>query len=285
VGRTNLLGLIVLDITSEWVWPLVRGAGKAAEAENYQLLLQTTGTGEVATFGHQDPLLSDDYVDGLIIISWRVPLSSVQRLAKRGFPVVLIDAFRRLDDVSWVSADDHRGARLATEHLIQLGHRRIGFIGGGEAPYLAQQRLAGFREALAVADVEPSGCPVVEGDFSQRSGYAAAAELMALSRRPTAIFAANDLMAMGAMTAMQELGLRVPDDMSVVGFDDIASAARLSPGLTTVARPYAEMGAMAVKLATRLMQSNDGSHRPIQTDLPVELVIRQSTSPLTRAYP
>ncbi len=275
----------MLDITSEWVWPLVRGAGKAAEAENYQLLLQTTGTGEVATFGHQDPLLSDDYVDGLIIVSWRVPLSSVERLARRGFPVVLIDAFSRLDDVSWVSAEDRRGARQAAEHLIGLGHRRIGFIGGGDAPYLAQQRLGGFREALEAAGIDPAGCPVVQGDFSQRSGYAAASELLSMSPRPSAIFAANDLMAMGAMTAMQELGLRFPEDMSIVGFDDIASAARLRPSLTTVARPYAEMGAMAVKLATRLMQSTDGAQGPIQTDLPVELVIRQSTSPPAQAHP
>jgi DNA-binding LacI/PurR family transcriptional regulator len=282
VGRTNLLGIIVLDITSEWVWPLVRGAGREAEAQGYQLLLQTTGAGEVATFGYTDPLLSDDYVDGLIIVSWRVPLWSVERLARRGFPVVVVDAFARLDDVSWVSAQDRQGARLATSHLIELGHRRIGCIGGGDEPYLAKERLAGFREALDAAGLDRDLCPVVQGDFSQRSGYEAAAALLAASPRPTAIFAANDLMAMGAMHAMQEAGVRFPDDMSIVGFDDIASASRLRPGLTTVARPYAEMGAMAVRQATRLMRGPDERGTPMQSDLPVELIVRESSAPLAQ---
>jgi LacI family transcriptional regulator len=279
VGRSNLLGIIVLDVTSEWVWSLVVGAGQAAEALGYQILLQTTGPGEVASFKPHRPALGGDLVDGLIIVSWRVPVAFALDLAQRHFPVALIDAYVRPDRVNWVSADDRAGARAATLHLAELGHRRIGFIGGGEEPYLAQQRLLGFRDGLAASGLGQDEVIIAHGDFNRESGYRLAQALLQERRRPTAIFAANDPMAMGAFDAARELGLSVPDDLSIIGFDDTPMATHVSPTLTTVARPYCDMGATAIQLLVDAVSAAPGESQSRQVDLATELIIRQSTAP------
>ncbi len=274
VGRTQLLGMIVLDVVSEWVWPLIRGAGQQAEDLGYQILLRTTGAGQVADL--PDPQMHSDLLDGLIIVSWRVPLTFARRLARRGYPVVLIDAFERPEGIAWVSSQDREGARLATLHLRQLGHRRIAFISGGAAPYLARERLAGFRLGLKQSG---GGAPdVVQGDFTRDSGYGAARRLLRRTRPPTAIFAANDLMAIGTLEAARQLGVPVPERLSVVGFDDISSAGHLQPALTTVARPYEAMGALAVQQMVESMRAPAGARPARQFDLPTRLVVRESTA-------
>jgi LacI family transcriptional regulator len=284
VGRSNLLGMIVLNVTSEWVWSLVLGAGQAAEALGYQLLLRTTGPGAVASFDTGQPVFGSDLVDGVIIVSWRVPLSFARGLARRHFPVVLIDAYARPDRVGWVSTEDRIGAREATLYLATLGHRAIGFIGGGEAAYLAQQRLAGFKEGAAAAGLGPRHTLVVHGDFGRDSGCHAAQELLQRRRRPTAILAASDPMAVGALDAALELGLAVPGDLSIVGFDDMPIATHVNPRLTTVARPYQDMGAAAVRLVVDALEAGHavGSRpRMKQMDLPTRLVVRESTGRVT----
>ncbi len=281
VGRSNLLGMIVLDVTSEWVWSLIVGAGQAAEALGYQILLRTTGPGEVASFSTRRPPFGGDLVDGLLIVSWRVPVTFALDLARRRFPVVLIDAYARPTGVNWVSADDRAGARAATLHLVQLGHRHIGFIGGGEEPYLAQQRLIGFREGLAAGGLDRSEAVIVHGDFNRESGYRLARELLSCRPRPTAIFAANDPMAVGALDAAFELGLALPGDLSIIGFDDTPMATHVNPALTTVARPYHDMGATAIRLLVEALDGAQGEAQghAAQVDLATQLVIRQSTAP------
>lgn len=279
VGRSNLLGMIVLDVTSEWVWSLIVGAGQAADALGYQLLLRTTGPGEVASFSTRRPPFGNDLVDGVVIVSWRVPVTFALDLSRRHFPVVLIDAYSRPGGVYWVSADDRAGARAATRYLAELGHRRIGFIGGGEAPYLAQQRLAGFRDGIQAGGIRRKQVVIVHGDFTRESGYHLGRTLLRRRSRPTAIFAANDPMAVGALDAAHELGLSLPGDLSIVGFDDTPMATHVTPALTTVARPYREMGGRAIEL---LVQSIDAAHddgQAHQVDLETRLVIRQSTAP------
>lgn len=274
VGRTQLLGMIVLDVVSEWVWPLIRGAGQRAEDLGYQILLRTTGAGKVADL--PDPQLDSDLLDGLIIVSWRVPVIFARRLARRGYPVVLIDAFERPSGIAWVSSQDREGARQATLHLRRLGHRRIAFISGGAAPYLARERLAGFRQGLTQSG---AGTPdVVQGDFTRDSGYRAARRLLRRKHPPTAIFAANDLMAIGALEAARQLQVSVPGQLSLVGFDDISSAGHLQPALTTVARPYEAMGALAVQQMVDTMRAPAGERFAQQIDLPTRLVVRESTA-------
>jgi len=280
VGRSHVLGMIVLDISSEWIWPLVHGAGRQAEELGYQVLLRTTGAGEVASFDLGQPPLDSDLLDGLIIVSWLVPLSFARQLAARKYPVVLIDAFERPSDVSWVGTRDEEGARLAVEHLVSQGHTRIGFISGGRRPYIAQQRQLGYEQGMAKAKLSGGDIPVVHGAFTQVSGYQAALELLRQPRPPTAILAANDLMALGVLRAANDLGRHVPLDLSVVGFDDIASASHTQPPLTTVARPYGDMGASAVRLLIDLISKPVEERQPQQVDLPTEWIGRQSTAPL-----
>lgn len=276
VGHSNLLGMIVVDVTSEWVWSLTVGAGEAAEAQGYQLLLRTTGPGDVASFGTRKPPFGHDLVDGLLIVSWRVPVAFALDLAKRGSPVVLLDAYVRPSNVSWVSADDRTGACEATVHLAQLGHRRIAFIGGGEKPYLAQQRLLGFQDGLASGGLNKRQAIVVHGDFTRESGYRCARKLLRRHARPTAIFAANDPMALGVLDAVLEIGLNIPQDLSLVGFDDTPMATHVNPPLTSVARPYREMGARAIDLLIEAIDEED-DYEPRQLDLATRLIVRQST--------
>src|SRR3990172_7975431 len=286
-GRTQLLGMIVLDVVSEWVWPLIRGAGREAERLGYQVLLRTTGAGRVADL--RDPQLGSDLLDGLIIVSWRVPLAFARRLAARSYPVVLIDAFDRPSGIAWVSTQDREGARQATLHLTGLGHRRIAFISGGAAPYLARERVAGYHQGLQEAGVRPAD--VLQGDFSRPRGFRLAQRLLRRKRPPTAIFAAHDLMAIGVMDAARgvggggagpppgggEMGVAVPAQLSVVGFDDISSAGHVRPGLTTVARPYEQMGELAVQQMVETVRAPAGARPARQLDLPTHLVVREST--------
>ena len=278
-GTTELIGMIVLDVVSEWVWSLVMGAGAEAERHGRQLLLQTTGAGDVASLDIDQSAFSGDLVDGVVIVSWRVPLAFARHLAAGGVPVVLVDSYRRPRGFNWVSSEDRQGAIEATLHLTRLGHRHIGFVGGGEEAYLARERLAGFEEGLRRAGIDPAGADVVHGDFTREGGRIACLELLNRRPHPTAVFAASDLMAFGVLEALSEHGLRVPGDVSVVGFDGIPSSGHLTPALTTVGRPYPEMGATAVRL---LHETNE---RPRQVDLPTSLVVRESTAPARTEKP
>ncbi len=279
VGQSNLLGLLVLNIVSEWVWPLILGVGQAAEKLGYQILLRTTGPGEVASFDTHRPLFGSDLVDGLIIVSWRVPITFARELVKRNFPVVLIDAYVRPQHVNWVSTEDRSGAQTATTYLADLGHRRIGFIGGGEKPYLAKQRLAGFLDGLTASGLTQSEVSIVQGDFTRESGYQQAQTLLRQKPRPTAIFAANDLMAVGVLDAAHELGLSLPGELSIMGFDNTIITTHVNPALTTIARPYQEMGGTAVQLLVETITTAPEERQVQQRDLPTELIVRQSTAP------
>jgi LacI family transcriptional regulator len=282
VGRSNVIGMIVLNVTSEWVWQLVLGAGQAAEEIGHQLLLRTTGAGEVASFDTHRPIFGSDLIDGVIIVSWRVPVAFASELARHHVPAVLVDAYERPRRLAWVSAEDRAGAYQATTFLIEQGHRRIAFIGGDSAAYLTRQRLQGFRDALEAGGLSREACVVAQGDYTRQSGFVIARKMLARTTRPTAVFAANDEMAVGVMDAAQENGLSVPHDLSVVGFDDLPIASHVSPALTTVARPYRAMGGTAVRLVSELLGATPeirGNTAAPQVDLPVQLIQRASTAP------
>ncbi len=282
VGRSNLVGMIVLNLTSDWVWQLVIGAGQAVETMGFQLLLRTTGPGEVASFDPHGPVFGSDLIDGAIIVSWRVPVAFAKELTRRSVPVVLIDAYERPEDFDWVSAQDRAGALAAVTHLTDLGHRRIAFIGGGTAAYLAKQRLAGFQEGVSAAGCARSEVTIMHGDFSRGSGFRLARRLLRQRRRPTAVLAASDETAVGILDAALELGISVPNELSIIGFDDLPIATHVNPALTTIARPYREMGATAVRIMAEVLESGPGDRKVNQVDLPVDLVVRASTAPLRR---
>lgn len=275
-GRTHVIGILVPDIVSEWTLPLVLGAAREAEKFGYRLLLHTTGYGAAQKMQEGMPIAESDLIDGLIVASWRVPGSLARQLDAHKKPVVIVDGYTRPRDVMWVCSQDRPGVCRATQYLIALGHERIAYLGGGKRPYLARQRRAGFLDAMQHAGRVPNARWMLEGDFTRESGYRAASALFRSRQVPTAILCANDPMALGVLQAAHELGITVPQDISVVGCDDTL-AEQTSPPLTTIRRPYQEMGATALRaLAESDFKHQDKQAR--QVDLQTALVVRSSTA-------
>ncbi len=286
-GRTGIIGLIVPDITSAYTVEIVRGVGEAANQAGYDLVLYTILRGHESEERERAWLnmLRRGLMDGLVLVLPRSSGEDLVALSHEGFPVVLID-HRGIDtDLPSVSATNVEGATEATRYLLSLGHRRIGFITGLLRYRAGSDRLEGYRLALTQAGVPFDWTLVVTGDFSRRSGYEGAMALMRLPEPPTAIFASNDVSAFGALDALRDLGLRVPEDVSLVGFDDIPAAAETRPPLTTVRQPLVEMGRRGAELVLALLEGKaDVSQR---IELSTRLIIRESCSPLqgTRAEP
>jgi LacI family transcriptional regulator len=203
------------------------------------------------------------------------PAVVIQPLQQARIPVVLIQ--HDCCDVPSVVLADVRGGQLATQHLLDLGHRRIGLIKGRlPSAARAEERLIGYRQALEAAGQEYDPALVIVRDATQDGGYGAMQELLALPEPPTAVFCHNDALAVGAMHAIQAAGLSIPGDISVVGYDNTASSAHLTPPLTTVGFSKKEMGRQAATLLFRAIEQ-DGDSKPHTVEVPVELVVRAST--------
>jgi LacI family transcriptional regulator len=201
----------------------------------------------------------------------------IEALAQSSVPFVRLTPCERCDGLPYVCADDYGGARAMTEYLLELGHTRIGFIIGAPIQVASGHRLSGYRDALEAAGLPADPALIRQGDFSYASGLAAARELLEAPAPPTAIFASNDDMAAGALAAAHERGLRVPDDLSITGFDDTVLAAQLTPALTTVHQPVYD----SALLATQILVASLREAAPQRTAyvLPTRLVIRASTGP------
>jgi LacI family transcriptional regulator len=190
------------------------------------------------------------------------------------FPFVLIDHQGTEEDCPAVGAANWSGGYNATEHLIELGHKRIGHITGSMDLGCAVDRLAGYQSALKTHHLEEDPELVYEGDFAQPDGYVGALALLDLPTPPTAIFAANDVMAMGVMDAVRSRGLRVPEDISIVGFDDIPQASLVRPALTTINQPLEKMGRVATQILLNMLDNPENQKTRIE--LPTHLVTRES---------
>jgi LacI family transcriptional regulator len=275
-GRSKVIGLLVYELGSSYFNQLIRGIDAATAEIGYDLMLYTTHARRESEAQHAAELASGP-ADGLIFVLAVDIENYVGRLRRQGVPYVLLDHDRDVPDSTFVTAANRRGAREAIDHLIGLGHRRIGFITGTAGTSSARERLAGYRDALRAARVDYDPALVVKGDFLETRGYAATAQLLALEERPTAIFTSADTAAFGAVKAVRAAGLKVPRDISIVGFDDIPEASLVMPPLTTVRQPLQEMGATAVRLLRRLMDEPDAT--PRRTELLTELIVRESTAP------
>ena len=276
-GRTGHVGLTIPLMRGDYFAAILEGALEAVYEEDMRLVLYTTlheHDREVSVLER----LSDGATDGAIIL---LPLESsgeLVALQKSGFPFVVVDPRIPLDDgIPAVSAAHRAGALAATEHLLSLGHRRIGHISGPGGWAATTERIEGYHSALAVAGVLPTSELIVEGNFEAQTGVAAANVLLDLPDRPTAIFAANDNMAAGVLQVAHERGLTVPGDLSVVGFDDADLATILSPALTTVRQPLAELGRTGVNLLTRMLEKQ--RVEALRVELATRLVVRESTGP------
>jgi DNA-binding LacI/PurR family transcriptional regulator len=220
-------------------------------------------------------LLHAKQVDGALVDGLRLPPDRVARFVRDGFPIVCLDRDVDSTSVPLVQVDNRLGARMATEHLLSLGHTRIAHVAGAPDLGISDQRVTGYREALLAAGLVPDPGLLAVGGFTEEGGYRATRQLMS-GRGFGAVFAANDLSAVGVICALAEQGWRVPDDVSVVGFDDLRLSAFTTPPLTTVRQPAAEIAERATQLLLELTQG-----RQVDQQLHLlapELVVRGSTA-------
>ncbi|WP_220034813.1 MULTISPECIES: LacI family DNA-binding transcriptional regulator [unclassified Curtobacterium] len=268
--RSNTIGVVMPRLADTVIATICQSVESAARSAGYQLLLTTPPDDMGAQLDAVDFLLSRQ-VDGLIVSSLHLSSPNPRLI---DLPVPVIATNRHPGD--WMPAvvgDDVEGGRMATEHLLALGHRRIGVIAGPRHASTAVERVAGFRLAHEQRDLAVDDALVVHSDFEVEGGVVGAHTLLSLSDPPTAIFAVNDTAAIGVMGAARQRGLRVPDDLSIVGYNDISVVAQLPTPMTTVHSPTALMGTVAVE---RLLAAiGDGALQG--ATLPVSLVVRSST--------
>jgi LacI family transcriptional regulator len=268
-GKTRLLGLHCRQLTDDYAAGVIRGVLDVAEAAGYGVLLFAGGAG-----GHDGtaPLLRT-LPDGVLVISPTMD-AAFDPGSDGNRPVVFVERRERDGDWAGVTVTDADGEAELTRYLLDLGHRRIGYITGRLYLSSARARLASFKATLAAAAVPLDEDLIVEGHYDQSSGLAAARHLLALSDPPTAIVAANDLEAFGVLRAAHEAGVRVPDQLSVVGFDDVPMAEHVHPPLTTVHQPLDEIGRAAAEMLIRWVEGTPPD--PRQVVLATRLVIRGS---------
>jgi LacI family transcriptional regulator len=271
--RTRTLGLIVTDIQNPFFPELVQAADDAARAIGYSILLGSAAYDEHRAKHYMD-LMVDRRVDGMIIASSQLSGESLDWLLSAPIPAVAVNAEPGDLAVTVITSDNEGGSHQAVEHLVGLGHRRIAYVMG--APYFtaAVPRYTGFREACASAGIPIADAPAFQGEGQYESGVRAAAEILGSAPAVSAIVCYNDLTAIGVLGELRARGIRVPDDISVVGYDDIAAASWVTPPLTTIAQPKAEMGRLAVE---RLASAMDVPLVPEVIRLPTTLHERESS--------
>jgi LacI family transcriptional regulator len=249
---------------------LIRGVSTHCNALDYSVMLWLAEADyERRTI---NKTLYNGLIDGVIVASMVMDDPIIDSLHQHKMPFVLIGRHPVYDKLSYLDVDNRDGARQAVLHLLRSGRRRIATITGPQNMVGGIHRYQGYLDALHDYDVPVLPELVAEGDFTDDSGYACMQRL--LPHKPDAVFAASDTMAVAAIRAIQEQGLRIPDDIGVVGFDDIPQASRVRPTLTTVRQPITRMGAMAAETLIDMIES--GSNEPRQTVLSAELVIRDS---------
>ncbi|WP_145480183.1 LacI family DNA-binding transcriptional regulator [Stenotrophomonas rhizophila] len=272
--RTNTIGVVLPDLYGEFFSELMRGIDQVARARRQHLLVSSyhgdqeqQGAALRAMRGRVDGLLVlSPYAESPGFLTDNLPQS---------LPTVLINTYLPEQDHPVLSIDDHAGAMAMTRHLLDGGHRRIAFIAGPDLNFDARERLRGFRDALAAFGSAAEGIEL-PGDFDEASGHRAGQELLAAGALPDAVFAANDMMALGCLYAFAQAGVRVPTDVALAGFDDIPLARFVHPSLTTMQVSIAELGDRA---ATRLLQLMDGNNSETEGDkqtLVPRLIVRDS---------
>lgn len=287
-GRTYNIGVIFpLIHTSLFSDPqtlsILEGVETVVSARGYNILITTPPT-PVQKSDQYRRLVRSRYCDGLILLE-NLPDQRMSRfVAAHGYPFVAI-GYQSLEDHSnTIRIDDYEGAYAAAQHLADLGHRHIGIIAAGPMPMFSiRERLRGYRDALTAAGIDYERLPIAHGTFSIDSGGAALLRLLAgACPRPTAILCVTDLMAFGAINAARGAGLRLPHDLSIVGFDDIPLAAHIDPPLTTVRQQSRALGETAATLLLDILEKKQSTFDPVV--LPTQLIVRGSTAPVYPAH-
>jgi LacI family transcriptional regulator len=280
-GRTGLVGVLALDLTTQYALEIVRGiADELAEAELEVLISASyqdaTRERDRVTF------LAGGLVDGIVLVAPLLEQDTLDVLASVECPVIVVDPRRHDVTVPRIVVDNYGGMRQATEHVLSLGHQRVGYLGGDPDFESASLRWQGFQDAMRLGGRAVEESLVRQCSFTYSSGFRQASDLI-VRERPTAIVAAADLIALGAIDAARANGISVPSDLSVIGFDDLPQAVDSFPPLTTVRQPLHDMGQIAVRY---LLNQLDG--RPALPDLvtmPTTLIIRDTVAGVGRALP
>jgi LacI family transcriptional regulator len=274
-GRTRIVGMLVPSLSWPWIGDVVQGAVDVLESDSYGLLLFTCNRGEESMRQFATHVSAKSF-DGLLVIEPENTLDYIAQLHERGLPVVLIDDRGHQPQFPSVATTNRDGGEAAARHLIHIGRRRPLVITGIEAFGCTQERLDGFAAAYRDAGLPLDPAHVIEGDFTFDCGRLAVKQAIAAGLEFDAIFAHNDLSAVGAMQAVRESGRRVPDDIAVVGFDDVPAAAHADPPLSTVRQPLRQMGSAAARI---LLSHFAGVPMPPEpTVIPTTLVVRGSTA-------
>jgi LacI family transcriptional regulator len=270
--KTNVIGILVADL-EPFSTELLKGAADAIRGTGYELVVYSAGGRVGDHVGWERRYLSrlsGTLVDGAILVTPTVVD------VRYGAPIVAVDPHAGSTDLPTIDSDNLRGAQRAVEHLLSLGHRRIGMLTGRSDLQSARLREEGYRQALAAAGVPVDEDLVLAGDYDPDVSSTSALRLLKSEHRPTAIFAANDISAIATVSAAASLGISVPADLSVVGFDNVPESALNSPPLTTIHQPIREMGQSAIQLLIRLIngETPESAHLTLATSL----VVRQSTT-------
>ena len=272
--RTNTLALVVTDITNPYFTSMARGVGDVAGASNYTVIYCNTDESETKEEKYAN-MLAQRQVDGVLLVPACGNAKIINFLESNNISVVVLD--RRVSGVNtdFVRSDSENGAYRLIKLLIGLGHEQIAVITGSKKVSTAVDRVKGYRQALVEAGLSENEL-IYYGSFTQQSGYDFAKQAMLQSPRPTAIFAANNFILLGVVKALRELQLNVPDDVSVVGFDDFPESMLLRPFFTAAAQPAYEMGRIAAELLLKRI-SGALSEEFQEIILPIEIIEREST--------
>jgi len=273
--NSGMLGLVIPDNSNPFFSEIALGAEDCAFRHGYSVILCNSRHDLARELTYITDLTSYP-VDGLVLCAVSVSTEHINKFADLAGPMAIIDRKLQQVDADVILADHRQGARLAVEHLVGLGHRRIAIITGPLDLAPAQDRLEGYRSVLQESGIPSIDEYIVEGDFQVGSGRQLAGKLLTLELPPTAIFASNDMMAIGALHTARQLGVHVPEDLSLVGFDNIFLSSLVDPPLTTVAQPAYRLGELAVEKLLRRISGVDADDYS-ETCLATELVVRSST--------
>ena len=272
-GRAHLVGLIIPDIQNPFFTDIARGVEDAAYASEYALLLCNSDDKPEKEKFYLDVMRSES-VDGIVLPPFAETSAAVIEIVKSGLPVVCVDRCLSKVKTDLVEVDNYRGAFDATAYLVEKGHRNIGLIDGPANVSTSRERRRGYLDALAEAGIVVRKDLLRVGDFRQESGRVLAGELLDLKKPPTALFAFNNLMTVGALAAVHQRNLRVPRDVAVVGFDDLPWAESLDPPLTVVRQPAYEVGKQAMELLLKRIM--EPTRPPVTVRLLPQLIVRRS---------
>lgn len=272
--RTHTVGALLPDLHGEYFSELIRGIDLAARARGLHLLVSSSHGDAVEAAAALRAM--NGRVDGLLVMSPHVNADFLWGNVAEDLPAVLMNTRVAGGKHSSFAVDNHGGAYAMVRHLVERGHRDIAFVAGPESNFEANERLRGYR--AAIADLLPGVCEhVLQGDFTQESGFRAGSQVVALTDRPTAVFASNDMMAIGCLSALNEAGVQVPQQIALAGFDDIPISRYVNPSLTTVRARITELGGLALeRLASAIEEP--GRISALHQTLRADLIVRQSTA-------